>query len=110
MAERPGVMIYFDVLPVIDSLNNSETAKLFRGILEYGKYGAVPEFKGKLLTIWPLIQQRLDHDAGKYSLAIQRRKYAAYSRWERSDGRIPLPFQQWQTTVDLQGEEIQEGS
>jgi len=108
MAERPGVMIYFDVLPVIDSLSNAESAKLFRSILEYGKYGAVPELKGKLATIWPLIQQRIDFDATKYDMTVQRRKYAAYKRWEKAEGRVPRSFEEWQRTVDLQEEEIPE--
>lgn len=104
MASKPGVMIYFDVAPTLKLLSDKQAASLFRGILEYGQYGVVPELTGKAQAVWPMLQNRLDRDAQKYEKTVLRRQYSAYVRWERESGREPEPFESW----ELQHQEIQE--
>ena len=41
MKEKPGVMIYFDVLPVLTHLSIEEKGMLFEAILNYAKYGYI---------------------------------------------------------------------
>lgn len=95
MKEKPGVMIYFDVIPVFTYLSSEEKGILFEAILNYAKYGVIPELKENLVLIWPLIQQRLDFDESRYQATVLKRKYAAYSRWEKQNDRKPLPYSYW---------------
>ena len=92
---KPGVMVYFDMLPVIAQLSNADKGKLFQAILEYAQLGVVPELPAKLRPLWPMITSRMDHDDIRYQKTVANRKYAAYTRWERQDDRIPLPFDEW---------------
>lgn len=92
---KPGVMIYFDVLPVISQLNNSDKGRLFQAILEYAQQGVAPELPAKLRPVWPMLAARMDNDDIRYRQTIAKRRYAAYSRWEREEERIPLGFTDW---------------
>ena len=95
MKEKPGVMIYFDVIPVLTYLSIEEKGMLFEAILNYAKYGELPQLSEKLTVIWPLIQQRLDFDESRYQVTVLKRKYAAYARWEKQNDRQPLPYSYW---------------
>ena len=92
MKQKPGVMIYFDVIPVFAYLSMEEKGMLFEAILNYAKYGELPELSEKLMVIWPLIQQRLDFDEARYQVTVLKRKYSAYARWEKQNGNQPLPY------------------
>ena len=95
MKEKPGVMIYFDVLPVLNLLSIEEKGMLFEAIVNYAKYGVLPELGERLTVVWPLIQQRLDLDEARYQVTVLKRKYSAYARWEKQNERKPLPYSYW---------------
>jgi len=100
MKERPGVMIYLDILPSLEHMTTEEIGLLFEGILMYGKYGQLPNFSGAAAVLWPMIRQRLDRDLEKCQKATLRRQYAAYSRWKKAEGEVPEPFSQWLKTME----------
>lgn len=95
MKQKPGVMIYFDLRPVLDLLSMEEKGMLFQAILEYGEDGFYTHLDEKLSLLWPLIQQRLDRDWARYQATVLKRRYAAYSRWEKQHGHDPLPYVRW---------------
>ena len=95
MKQKPGVMIYFDIIPVLDLLSNNDAGILFRAILQYGEKGVLPELDQGLALVWPLIRQRLDCDATRYQTTVMKRKYAAYARWERQNDREPMSYTDW---------------
>lgn len=95
MKEKPGVMIYFDMLPVLGMLSHEDAGMLFKAILEYGESGSCPALNESLALMWPLIQQRLDRDWDRYQAVVIKRKYAAYTRWEKNHGREPMPYSRW---------------
>ena len=96
MSNKPGVMIYFDMLPVIRELSNTDKGILFEAILEYGQTGRKIPLSKKTSVIWPLIQQRMAVDEIRYMRTVTRRAYAAYRRWTKQQGQEPLEFIQWQ--------------
>ena len=95
MKQKPGVMIYFDMLPVLDLLSNQDKGTLFHAILSYAQTGELMPMNEHLSLLWPLIRQRLDFDSARYEQTVMKRKYAAYTRWERQNDRIPIPYSQW---------------
>ena len=97
MAERPGIMLYFDLLPTVEELTDDEAGQLLRAMLNYGANGALPEFADRTMkVIWKGIQPRLDHDAQRYQkVVLPRRKYATYCREEKKAGRTPKKFDEW---------------
>ena len=95
MKQKPGVMIYFEMLPVLELLKDEEKGALFHAIMVYGADGTCPKLSGKLALMWPLIQQRLDRDWERYRMVVIKRKYAAFARWEKQHGREPMPYSMW---------------
>ena len=83
------------MIPVVELLSNEDAGLLFRAILQYGENGVLPELDQKLALLWPLIQQRLDRDWDRYQTTVIKRKYAAYSRWEKKHDRQPIPYALW---------------
>lgn len=96
MNQKPGVMIYFDILPAIRSMSNADKGILFEAILEYGLHRQRIPLTKKTEVLWPLIQQRVDRDELQYNKAVVKRAYAAYVRWAKQNGEEPLDFTAWQ--------------
>ena len=96
MKQKPGVMVYFDMLPAINNLSKQDKGVLFESILRYGVRSELPEMSAKLKVVWPLIQQRLDRDEEQYSKVVTKRAYSAYVRWAKYNNEDVLSFRNWQ--------------
>ena len=95
MSDKPGVMIYFDILPAIRHMSNADKGILFEAMLEYGQTGMEMELPKRLHVLWPLIQMRLDSDTLRYEKTVITKKYAAYVRWSKKQNINPISFVDW---------------
>ena len=100
MNQKPGVMIYFEIMPTLKNLSKSDKATFFEAILEYGMYKTLPPLSAKLKAIWPLVQQRLDWDDEKYYQIVRKRAYSAYVRWAKYNDQPYVDFQTWKAQND----------
>lgn len=105
MEVKPGVMIYFDMLPILQRLSEKHAGILFRAILEYGAGQTIPELPRQLQMFWPLIQMRLDTDDEHYYQTKCKRKYAVYVRWCKDRGQEPLSYSEWLADLELREKE-----
>jgi len=96
MNQKPGVMLYFDMLPSIRNLSNAQKGILFEAILQYGYNRTIPKLPDKLLVVWPLIQMRLDRDEMQYMNVVTKRAYSAYVRWAKHNNQEVMDFTTWQ--------------
>ena len=108
MNEKPGVMLYFDLLPLMDRLSNEDKGNLLHAILHYGKYGEMINLTDKVMLIWPLVQMRLDTDEKHYCDRVIRGKYAAHVRWSREKGEEPMPYDQWLSSKKYRELDVEE--
>lgn len=100
MAERPGTMFYFDIIPVLDELTDEQVGQIFRGALKYAKDGDEPQLDSQILRIvWAQLKQSLDRDSEHYAEVCAKNSYRIYCRWEKEKGREPLPYDEWYTSV-----------
>lgn len=67
MAERPGVLVYFETGKAIKGLDYETKGRLFEAILEYAEMGITPNFDGVLSAIWPFIADKIDRDSVRYA-------------------------------------------
>ena len=100
MAQRPGVMFYFDLRPCLKRLTLEEKGRLFEAILNYAELGEVPELEGMCGVAWDFIQPRIDRDGEAYNRSILQKLYATYCREQKRAGETPLPFGQWEISPD----------
>ncbi len=103
-ADRPGVMIYFDdTLPALDCLSLEEAGRLFKGMLEYGRSGTLPDFHDSvgLNVAWSFIRKKIDRDNESYEKSILKSKYGVYKREAQKRKEDPLPFDDWYQKIYL---------
>lgn len=96
MKDKPGVMLYFDLLPALEGLSNADKGLLLEAILRYGKRREEMPMNKRIQVIWPLIRMRLDTDEMRYLRTVTRRQYASYVRWAKRAGKTPVDFITWQ--------------
>ncbi len=114
MAERPGFMLYFDIEPALEMLDDSQRGKLFSAIIEYAHYASIPSFEDRLIGMaWSLIKPSLDRDRKSYDKKVLdntikglkshfKRNYAPKRGIDPEDEDAMLEYinQQLSTTVD----------
>ncbi len=100
--ERPGIMVYFEMLYTLEHLDDEEAGKLFKAALRYGSTGEVPEFEGnRVLEIaWQNMRAAIDRDGDRYEGKKQHSRYSRYCGVEKDAGRVPLDFEDWKERVD----------
>ena len=75
MAERPGVMLYFDIEPGLKMLDDPQRGQLLAAIMEYAHFGAVPDFADPLLSMaWSFVKTSIDRDGERYEKAVTKKK------------------------------------
>jgi len=94
--EKPGVMIYFDLLPCIRHLSMEEAGLLLHACLNYGQSGIEPELTGGAAIAWAFVQQRIDRDDREYKRKTAKARYAVYHREAKKNGLQPVSFEEWQ--------------
>lgn len=103
---RPGIMLYFDILEPIRVLPDADKGRLLVAMLEYGKYGTVPQFDGMLALAWGFVQPRLDRDSEEYNRSVLRRQYATACRERKRKGEPDITFDEWLKTSGIGGNQM----
>ena len=73
-ANKPGVMIYFEILPIIEQLSNASQLALFWAIMNYARTGKEPKLRREASIIWSFIQPMLDRDQERYARTLEARR------------------------------------
>ena len=104
--QRPGVMLYFELIPSLSRLTDAQRGRLLYAALLYGRDGTAPQIDDDLTltALWPLVQSRSDADAEKYGKRCRdaqlRRQYGIYKQVQERAGRESLSWDEWLERVD----------
>lgn len=82
--ERPGFMMYHDLLNQVEMMSPDEAGELLRALLVYsttGSYDKVPRTVELILLGYI---PRIDRDARRYEEKLRRNRKAAEARWEKA--------------------------
>ncbi len=101
MANRPGVMFYFDLIPALEMMDDADAGRIFKAALEYAKCGTLPEFCGMAAVAWAFIQPKIDRDGESYQESVIDKKYAAYCSHLKV-GQTRLERDEWYEQIYLQ--------
>lgn len=83
---RPGVMVYFDILPCLERLTREEMGALFEAIMDYARFGELPDLDGACAIAFDFMRPRIDLDAEAYEAKKESNKRAAMIRWHGKPG------------------------
>ena len=96
MADRPGVMLYFDALrPALKRLDDAQCGRLLRAVMDYAEHGVLPELDAMTGLAFDLLVPKIDRDAEQYAESCEQRQYAAYSREAKRRGEQPIGMPEW---------------
>lgn len=97
MAERPGIILYFDMVEPLKALENEEKGQPLDAMLDYGQFGVIPKFDGYLTVAWGFIRPKLDADAKRYRKRVVKNTYSSYCAREKkkNDDKTLLEFEEW---------------
>lgn len=98
---RPGLLLYFDILPALDKLPHEAVGELLLKALHYAQDGVEPTFEGSALTFaWAFLRPVIDRDGAAYDEKRQRGDWLTYCRQCKRDGIDALDFDTWRERID----------
>lgn len=99
MADRPGVMLYFDIMPALEKLNDEQRGALLTAIMGYAHDGRLPALDPVTAMAWEFIKPKIDKDQETYNNVVLKREYATYCRDTKRSGETPVSFSEWKHHV-----------
>lgn len=104
MVERPGIVVYFDVMGPMEKLDNSAKGELIWAMLNYAKNGVEPEFDSlPLVLAWEFVKPKIDKDYREYVRSVQRRQFATACRERKKRGEPDITFDEWLRSMVING-------
>lgn len=98
---RPGMMLYFDILPALDKLPSSAVGELLLAALHYAQDGIEPAFEDSSLGFaWAFLRPAIDRDGATYEGKRLKGDWLTYCRQCKKDGVDALDFETWHERVD----------
>ena len=92
-------MVYFDMMGPLSKMPDADKGRLFWAMLEYGKFGTVPEFDGLALELaWEFVKPKIDKDEQEYNMSVLRRQYATVCRERKKKCEPEITFDEWLNT------------
>lgn len=109
MAEKPGVVLYFDTLHALEALSDSQRGRMLTAIGRFSEHGEAPDFDDdSMLTLaWGFIEPRIVMDDSRYKNSILQRQYAVFVREKKKLGEDVPSFEVWKersTSADIESE------
>lgn len=95
MNERPGFMLYFELMDALSSMEDAEAGALFKALMAYARWGEVRELTGLADFAFRIARPRIDRDAEAYREKCRKNTYSVYVREARRQQAEPLEYEEW---------------
>ena len=84
-SERPGIMMYFEVMDEVQYMTDLQLGQLFRAMMSYGRYGEiVDDIDPMVMGSFYCIKRRIDQDAETYAKKVETYRQNALKRKSRT--------------------------
>lgn len=96
MEKRPGFLLYFDIRPALERLNDAERGQWLLAVINYAEFGALPsELGGMVGMAFDMFKPTVDRDAERYDGRVLKNRYAVFCREEQKRGETPCSFDEF---------------
>lgn len=79
-SKKPGVMIYFEILPQLEMLKPLQRLAVYEAIMAYGRDGTEPVLKREAELVWRFVRPIMDRDDERYKRVVSSRVKAGKAR------------------------------
>lgn len=84
--KKPGVMLYFELYPMLKEMSVEDVHALIMAIFEYAQNGVLPELSSAALRyVWALVKINIDRDNERYYRVVEARQRAAEKRHRKKE-------------------------
>lgn len=82
---KPGVMLYFDIIPALEHLTDGARGKLLLAFLRYARDGQEPDppLRGMSAVAWSFLQNAADRDDEAYQKKVENARRSTEKREAR---------------------------
>ena len=95
MKERPGFMLYFELVDALSTMDDAEAGALFKALMAYAQWGEVRELTGVADFAFRIARPRIDKDAERYAERCLKNTYNAYVGAARRLGEELMEYEDW---------------
>lgn len=82
--KKPGVMLYFELYPMLKQMTVEDAHALIMAIFEYAQNGVLPRFSSQALVyVWEFVRLNIDRDNQRYLKVVEQKRKAAEKRWQK---------------------------
>lgn len=81
MANKKGVVVYYDIIEQLEDFTDEQVGKMFRAIVNYDKSGIVPNFTGEMKVAFKFIKLTIDRNNADYETKCEKNRENANKRW-----------------------------
>ena len=83
-SKKPGVMLYFELYPMLKQMTVEDVHALIMAIFEYAQNGVLPRFSSQALVyVWEFVRLNIDRDNQRYLKVVEQKRKAAEKRWNK---------------------------
>lgn len=79
-SKKPGVMIYFEILPQLEMLKPLQRLAVYEAIMAYGRDRTEPVLKREAELVWRFVRPIMDRDDERYKRVVSSRVKAGKAR------------------------------
>ena len=94
MKQRPGFMLYFELVDPLCTMGDAEAGKLFKALMAYAQCGEVRELQGVGDFAFRLMRERIDRDAEAYAERCRKNAYYSYLNSAKRRGELPMEYEE----------------
>lgn len=95
MKQRPGFMLYFELVGALSSMEDADAGKLLKALMAYAQYGEVQELTGLAAFAFEVVRPRIDRDNEVYQEKCRKNAYYSYVSAAKRRGETPVEYEEW---------------
>ena len=84
MANKKGMIMYYDVLEQLEDFNDKDFRQIIEAVIEYDKNGTLPDFEGEKKIAFKFIKMSIDRNNEQYNNICEKNRQNAQKRWSNA--------------------------
>lgn len=85
MANKKGVLMYYDILDQLEGFTDEEFGKIVKALIIYDRDGTLPDFDRSLMIAFNCIKPSIDRNKEEYNAKCEQNRANIQKRWNKDN-------------------------